>query len=153
MKYLLCLMALAAPEAASAASQVTLTSDVFVERVRQDGTGKPATVLEPPRTVAAGDRLLFVLSYRNGGAEPAQDFVVTNPVPDAVAFMGADDAEADVSVDWGRNWGKLSALTVKRPDGTARPAQPGDVTHVRWSFRKAIGAGQAGKLSFRAVAR
>lgn len=153
MKNLLSLLALAVPGTALAASQVTLASNVFVERVRQDAGGKAATVLEPPRAVARGDRLLFVLSYRNEGAEPASGFVVTNPVPDAVAFVGADDAEADVSVDWGRSWGKLSALRVTRPDGTSRAAEPDDVTHVRWSFRHAIGAGQSGKLSFRAISR
>ena len=138
---------------ALAASQVTLASDVFIERVRRDANGRATTVLEPPRALASGDRLLFVLSYRNGGNEPATDFVVTNPVPDAVAFAGAEGEEPDVSVDWGRSWGKLSALTVTGRDGKARPAEAGDVTHVRWSIRQAIGAGETGKLSFRAVAR
>jgi uncharacterized repeat protein (TIGR01451 family) len=135
------------------ASQVTLASDVFVERVERDANGRATTVLEPPKAVAPGDRLLFVLSYRNRGAEPATDFVVTNPVPDAVAFAGADGTEPDVSVDWGRSWGPLSSLTVKRRDGSTRPAEAGDVTHVRWSIREAIAAGATGKLSFRAVAR
>jgi hypothetical protein len=151
MKSFLALCGLAAPAAALAASNVTLASNILVERVRQDANGKTMTVLEPPKAMASGDRLVFVLSYRNGGAEPATDFVVTNPVPDAVAFAGADDA--DVSVDWGRSWGQLSALTVKRSDGSLRPAQASDVTHVRWSIRQAIGAGESGKLSFRAVAR
>lgn len=151
MKVLLALGALAAPAAALAASQVTLASEVFVERVLKDPNGKARTVLEPPRAMVSGDRLVFVLSYRNRGAEPAADFVVTNPVPDAVAFAGAENAE--VSVDWGRNWGQLASLTVRRSDGTFRPARPGDVTHVRWSIRQAIAAGQTGTLSFRALAR
>ena len=138
---------------AAMASQVTLARDVFVERVQRDATGRATTVLEPPKALASGDRLLFVLSYRNGGAEPAADFVVTNPVPDAVAFAGAEGAEPEVSVDWGRSWGPLASLTVKRRDGSTRPAEPGDVTHVRWSIREAIAAGATGKLSFRAVAR
>lgn len=146
MSFLLC-------AAAMAASQVTLASDVFVERVRHDASGRAVTVLEPPKRVAPGDRLVFVLSYRNGGNEPAADFVVTNPVPDAVAFAGADGAEPELSVDWGRSWGKLSSLSVKSSDGRMRPARPEDVTHVRWSIRQAIAAGETGKLSFRAVAR
>ena len=139
--------------AAMAAGHVTLASDVFVERVQRDAEGRATTVLEPPKAVAPGDRLIFVLSYRNGGDEPASDFVVTNPVPDAVAFAGADGVEPEVSIDWGRSWGRLSSLTVARSDGAVRPAAPADVTHVRWSIRQPIPAGQGGKLSFRAVAR
>jgi uncharacterized repeat protein (TIGR01451 family) len=139
--------------AAMAATQVTLASDVFIERVERDASGRAITVLEPPKSVAPGDRLIFVLSYRNGGDAPANDFLVTNPVPDAVAFAGADGTEPEVSVDWGRSWGALSSLTIKLGDGTARPAVPADVTHVRWSIRRALAAGETGKLSFRAVAR
>ena len=139
--------------AALAASQVTLASDVFVERVQRDASGRATTVLEPPKAVAPGDRLLFVLSYRNQGSAPAQDFVVTNPVPDAVAFAGAEGVEPEVSVDWGRSWGSLSSLTVTERGGRVRKAEPGDVTHVRWSIRQAIAAGETGKLMFRAVAR
>ena len=139
--------------AAIAASQVTLASDVFVERLQRDAGGRPTTVLETPKAVAPGDRLLFVLSYRNQGTEPATDFVVTNPVPDAVAFAGADGLEPDVSVDWGRNWGPLSTLMVAGADGRPRKAEARDVTHVRWAIRQAIAAGEGGKLTFRAVAR
>jgi uncharacterized repeat protein (TIGR01451 family) len=151
MRYLIAVAALAAPATAAASSQVTLASDVFVERIHQGPSGRATTKLEPPKTVTPGDRLVFVLSYRNSGIEPANGFVVTNPVPDAVAFADAEDAE--VSVDWGRSWGRLPSLTVRRSDGSSRPAQPGDVTHVRWRIRQAIAAGDSGKLSFRAVAR
>jgi len=138
--------------AALAASQVTLASDVLVERVQRDASGRMTTVLEAPKAVAPGDRLLFVLSYRNQGNAPAQDFVVTNPVPDAVAFAGAESVEPEVSVDWGRNYGTLSSLTVMERGGKVRRAEPRDVTHVRWSIRRSIAPGETGKLIFRAVA-
>jgi uncharacterized repeat protein (TIGR01451 family) len=136
-----------------AASQVTLASDVFLERIQHDANGRSNIVLEQPRAIARGDRLLFVLSYRNVGTEPAQDFVVTNPVPDSVIYAGADEAEPEVSVDWGRNWGALSSLSVKEPAGHSRAARPEDVTHVRWSIRRPIGAGESGRLTYHAVAR
>jgi uncharacterized repeat protein (TIGR01451 family) len=152
MKRLLTILGLAAlPGAAGAASKVSLASDVFVERVEQDAEGRAKTVLAPPREVSAGDRLVFVLSYRNGGAEAASGLVITNPVPDSVAFAEAEGAE--VSVDGGRTWGALAALSVIGPDGRTRPAAAGDVTHVRWRVQDVIGAGQTGKLSYRAIAR
>ena len=86
MKYWLILLALVAPSLAMAADPVSLTSEVFVERVQEDAEGKRTTVLEPPSVVTPGDKLLFVLSYVNGGADPAEDFVVTNAIPEAVAF-------------------------------------------------------------------
>lgn len=153
MKLLLFLLPLLAPAAAMAGNGVTLASNVFVERVKLDASGKRSTVLEPPKVVTPGDKLVFELAYRNGGAEPASDFVVTNPIPDAVAYAGTDGEDALVSVDGGKTWGALAMLKVKQADGTLRPAAPGDVTHVRWNFSKAIAAGEAGKLSFRGVVK
>jgi uncharacterized repeat protein (TIGR01451 family) len=153
MKFLLTLIAFLTPAAALAAEQVQLSSDVFVERVKQDAQGKPKTTLEPPSMVTPGDKLVFVLSYKNGGTKPAADFVVTNPVPPAVAFAAAEGDGAEVSVDGGKSWGRLAALQVKQPDGSVRAAAPADVTHVRWSFARAIGAGEAGKISFRGTVK
>jgi uncharacterized repeat protein (TIGR01451 family) len=153
MKLFLAILALLAPAAASAAVGVTLESQVFVERTTADAAGKPKTVLEPPKVVTPGDKLLFVISYRNGGAEPATGFVLTNPMPQAVAYAGSDASGADVSVDGGKNWGALAALRIANPDGTSRPAAQADVTHIRWRFSQAIPAGQGGKLSFRGTVR
>ncbi len=50
-------------------------------------------------------------------------------------------------------WGQLADLTVPMADGTRRPAQPADVTHVRWAFQKPIPAGATGKLIFRGVVK
>lgn len=152
MKILLALLAFAAP-AAAAGADVTLASDVFVERTSQDAQGKKKVALEPPGIVTPGDRLVFQLSYRNGGAQPATGFEVTNPVPASVVFTGVDDASAKVSVDGGKSWGALAALEIAQPDGSKRPAAAADVTHVRWSFAQAIPAGTAGKLSFRGVVK
>ena len=148
MKYWLILLALVAPSLAMAADPVSLTSEVFVERVQEDAEGKRTTVLEPPSVVTPGDKLLFVLSYVNGGADPAEDFVVTNAIPEAV-----EGDHALVSVDGGKTWGSLPALKVNRADGTTRAAGPADVTHIRWRFSQPIPAGEGGKLSFRGVVK
>lgn len=151
MKIWLALLALLAPAVASAADNVSLTSKVLVERVKTGPDGKTVTVREEPGIVTPGDKLAFVLSYRNRGAEPATGFTLTNPIPESVAFVGTDDSSASVSVDGGKTWGALASLKVANPDGTSRPALPADVTHIRWSFAKPIAAGSAGELSFRGV--
>lgn len=149
MKILLALFALLAPAAAMAADNVSLTSKVLVERVKAGADGKPVTVREEPGVVTPGDRLVFVLGYRNGGAQPATGFTLTNAIPPSVAFTGTDDTSAVVSVDGGKSWGQLAALKVAQADGTSRPAVAADVTHIRWSFGKPIAAGAGGELSFR----
>jgi uncharacterized repeat protein (TIGR01451 family) len=153
MKIWLALMALVAPAAAFAADTVTLTSDVFVERVKAGPDGKPAIVREAPKVVTPGERLVFELTYRNQGAQPATGFALTNPIPDAVAFSGTESSGAVYSVDGGKSWGALASLKVGKPDGTSRAATPADVTHVRWSFSQAIPAGGTGKISFRGVVK
>ena len=151
MKIWLALFALLAPVAASAADNVSLTSQVLVERVKPGADGKPVTVREEPGVVTPGDRLVVVLNYRNKGAEPATGFTLTNPIPAAVAFTGTDDSSASVSVDGGKSWGPLASLKVVAADGTCRPAVAADVTHIRWSFAQPIAAGGGGELSFRGV--
>jgi uncharacterized repeat protein (TIGR01451 family) len=151
MKIWLALFALLAPAAASAADNVSLTSKVMVERVKPGADGKPVTVREEPGVVTPGDRLVFVLGYRNSGAQPATGFTLTNPIPSSVAFTGSDDPSAVVSVDGGKSWGALASLKVAAADGSSRPAVAADVTHIRWSFGQPIAAGSRGELSFRGV--
>lgn len=152
MKLLLPLLLLGTP-AMALANDVALTSTVFIEKDVTDAQGRKAVVLEEPKVVTPGDRLVFLLNYRNTGARPAADFVVTNPMPPAVAYQGTPDGAAEVSTDGGRNWGRLETLKIIEPNGTVRGARPEDVTHVRWSMKQAIPSGTAGKLSFRGVVR
>lgn len=149
MRIILFILALFAPAAALAADDVSLTSEVLVERTRQGADGQPEIVREKPDVVTPGEKLVFILSYRNGGSQPAAGFTVTNPIPDSVSFTAAEGAGALVSVDGGKSWGALAALKVALADGTSRPATAADVTHVRWSFAQPIPAGNGGQLSFR----
>jgi len=154
MRILIALFALFAPLAAAhAAGNVSLSSEVFVEKTKPDAQGKPVVSLEPPAVVTPGDKLVFVLSYKNAGAEPATGFILTNPIPAAVSFTAAEGDGAAVSVDGGKSWGQLAALKVAEANGTSRPATPADVTHVRWTFGRAIAVGEAGKLRFRGVVK
>jgi len=152
MRLIIALFLMFSPALAHAADAVALDSSVFVERMVAEG-GKSRAVLEEPKIVTPGDRLVFVLQYRNTGAQPAKDFVVTNPMPGPVAYQGTNDAFAQVSVDGGRSFGALATLKVKEADGTFRAARPEDVTHVRWALREPIAAGAQGKLSFRGIVR
>ena len=154
MRFLLTLLALMLlPGVALAQSQVALTSNVLVERSVTGPDGAARTSLEAPGIVTPGDRLVFVLAYRNNAASPATDFVVTNPIPDSVSYSSSESTGSVLSVDGGRTWGELSALSVRNADGTSRPATPADVTHVRWRIAQAIPAGGSGELRFRGIVK
>jgi uncharacterized repeat protein (TIGR01451 family) len=149
VKALLLLLALLVPGAAFA-NDVALTNQVFVERVVTEADGTRKTVLAEPEVVTPGERLLFTIHYKNNGTKPAADFVVTNPVPTEVVYAGGEADGSLLSVDGGKTWGPLDALKVTGPDGSTRPAQAPDVTHIRWAFDQPVAAGAEGKLSFRA---
>ena len=155
MKIQLALLALIAPVAAFAAGpeHVSLASHVFVEHAKPGPGGRPIVVREEPKIVTPGDRLVFELSYRNAGVEPATGFTISDPIPASVAFAGDESAGATFSVDGGRTWGPLAALRVAQPNGTSRPAGLADVTHIRWVFARPIPGGVAGSVSFRGVVR
>jgi uncharacterized repeat protein (TIGR01451 family) len=153
MKMWLALIALLAPAAAIAAGDVTLNSQVFVERAKQGPDGKTVIVREAPKVVTPGDRLVFEIAYQNKGTQPATGFSITNPIPESVAFAGGETEGAVVSVDGGKTWGALASLKVPGADGKARPATQADVTHVRWAFSRAIPAGASGRTTFRGVVK
>ena len=68
-------------------------SAVFVERSKPMHDGRQRiSVLRTPAIVTPGDKLVFMLDYRNKGATTATNLVVTNPLPTAVAYQGARTA-------------------------------------------------------------
>lgn len=143
------LFAAALAQPALAASPVAIDNSVFVERVATTADGQRKVTLEEPKVVIPGDNLVFVLNYRNTGAAAANQFVITNPLPAAIQYRAEASDAAEVSVDGGKNWGRLAAMTVRGTDGSARPATDADVTHLRWAFSQPVPAGASGKILFR----
>ncbi len=141
------------PLAAQAApSPVTLSGDVKAIKTVTGADGKERTELVEPTAIVPGDRLIFGTDYANKGAEPVSNFTVTNPLPGAVRLAPDADPALTVSVDGGKTWGVLTALTVNNSDGTARPATQTDVTHVRWVL-PSIAPGASGRLTYPAIIR
>jgi uncharacterized repeat protein (TIGR01451 family) len=138
---------------AHAATPLQLSSDVFVEKQVVRADGSRTVVLEKPKLVLPGDNLVFVVRYRNTGTATASNFVVTNPLPAAVAFNGTSDGLEVVSIDGGNKWGVLSTLRVKQADGVIRAADRRDVTHIKWNLNQPLTAGAEGKLIFRGIVK
>lgn len=139
--------------AANAQGQaIALVGDVKLVKVNLDDGGETTTELVEPDTIVPGDKLIFTTAYNNTSNEPVTNFVVTNPLPEAVRLAGDADAGLTVSVDNGTNWGKIADLSVTEEDGKARAATHADVTHIRWTLAT-VAPGEAGQLEYPAIIR
>ncbi len=150
-------------------ADVKIDSKIMVERTDGAESGKTEIKLFDPATVKVipGDKLLFINTYRNTGDSAVTGFVVNNPVHSAVALIEVVEDWALVSVDGGKNFGKLSELTLTEtmatateetgetaaPEPTTRPAVASDVTHIRWVLASPIAPGASGELRFRGVVK
>lgn len=132
-------------------AQVALKGDVRVEKTVVEN-GETKKILVEPKVVVPGDRLLFSTSYVNGGEAPVTNFVVTNPLPPAVMLADDSASSLELSVDGGKNWGRLAALKVADGQGGERPAQAADVTHVRWIIARIAPHGE-GRVEYHAIVR
>ena len=153
MKYFLFALALGIPAAAVAQDAVALKSTVFVARAVTDAQGNKKNQLIPPDRVLPGEALVIMLEYRNGGAKPAANFVINNPIPGAISYTGVEQPWAVVSVDGGKTYGPMATLKIARPDGTMRAALPSDVTHLRWKFAQPIPSGATGRVMFYGIVK
>lgn len=149
---IMAMLAAAFTAPAMANNTISLESEIFVERVTNT-SGRTAVILERPTSLIPGDRLVFVVKYKNTGAAPASDVVITNPIPNAIQFQETLDGTEQVSVDGGKNWARLEKLRIALKNGESRPASPSDVTHIRWVILEDITNGDEGKLTFRGVVK
>lgn len=149
----LALTAMLMPGAALASSDVMTKASIFVERIAPQPGGARRVRLEPARQVSPGERLIYVVEYRNTGNRPVQGFTVTNPLPRTVRLDETVDGSELVSIDGGRSWGPLSALRVPLGNGSWRPANPEDVTHLRWRVGDTLMQGETRRVTFRAIVR
>lgn len=86
-----------------------------------------------------GDTILYTITYHNVGTAPAQDVVVSNPVPANTSYVdnSAAGEKAEVTLD---------RKKVPLP-------QQGEVTAVNWKIGRRLNPGDEGTVTFKAVIR
>ena len=146
------LLMLAPVAFAQEAQPITLEGEVHAVVETVDADGNTQTELVEPGTIVPGNRLLFSTNYTNTGSEPVENFVMTNPLPGPVRLAPDADSDLVVSVDGGSVWGTLAELSVTAEDGTSRPAQHSDVSHIRWTL-DVVEPGESGRLEYPAIIR
>lgn len=148
------LVVVASPALAAAQpapSPISLKGDVMLEKtVTENGVSKVQLV--EPKVVIPGDHLLFTTRYHNDGAQAVTNFVVTNPLPSAVALSSDAVPGTEVSVDGGKTWGQLGSLKVAAAPGGQRTATAADVTHIRWTI-PSIAPGASGEVQYHGIVR
>jgi uncharacterized repeat protein (TIGR01451 family) len=141
--------------AVHAVAAVELKSEAFREVEIKDKDGKVEKKLEPLVRAIPGQQVIYVLTYKNSGKQPASDVIVSNPIPKELTYIAGSETgngtNFDVSVDSGKVYASLSKLTIKKADGTLRPATAADVTNLRWKVITPLKAGASGSVSYRTV--
>lgn len=143
--------------AAPAASKGTIALEIKgqMEQEFRNEKGEMAKRLVPITKIVPGDEVIYTISYHNTGKQPADKVVITDPIPDEVAYKDGSafgpGTEIEFSVDGGKTWGKPETLKVKGADGKLRAASGSDYSHARWTLLSAVAPGQKGFVRFRAV--
>ena len=130
--------------------------DAKVEREIEvvDESGQKTIKREQAVTVLPGEVVVYTITARNVGEEPATNVVITDPIPEHMDYTGSVKGERTritFSVDGGKTYDVATALMV--PDGEGqgeRPAKPEDYTHIRWQLNDALEPGSALSVEFHA---
>ncbi|MBT8077058.1 MAG: DUF11 domain-containing protein [Gammaproteobacteria bacterium] len=158
MKNLLCFLVLAgsvfaAPLASAQESgHLNVKTVVQKEEVITDAQGQVQKRLVDAAKVVPGDEVVYTVTFRNISSEPAENVVITNPLPEEMSYVEGSafgpGAEILFSVD-GSHFAYPAELIVTE-NGAQRPAVADDFTHIRWVMTSEINAGAQGLARFRA---
>ncbi|UFS71878.1 hypothetical protein LPW11_06705 [Geomonas sp. RF6] len=129
----------------------------LVSRTQKEVTvvkdGKKEVKLVPAQNVVPGDVVLFTNHYQNSGKIPAENAVISNPVPKHMVYLDGsafgEGAEITFSIDKGKTFDTPGKL-VKTEKGKKRTARAEEYTHIRWTFKNPIPPGKEGDVGFRA---
>lgn len=123
------------------------------EEVTIDDEGNRSTRLVDATKVVPGDEVVYTVSFSNVSDEPAENVVITNPLPAELSYVDGSafgpGADVQFSVDGGVTFGSPRDLEVNE-DGVVRGATADDFTHIRWVMGEQIAPGAQGIAQFRA---
>jgi len=124
------------------------------EQVSVDEAGEAKTELVAADTVIPGEKVVYTITFRNIGDEPADNVIITNPISgdllyvDGSAFGPGTDIQ--FSIDGGKTFANPSELVVTE-DGVTRSAVATDFTHIRWVMQQELAVDAQGTARFSAI--
>lgn len=114
--------------------------------------GKKEVTLVAPSKTLPGDVIKYTNHYTNTGSKPAEDAVITNPVPKDVVYVDGsafgEGAEITFSIDKGKSFDTPGNL-FKTEKGKKRNARANEYTHIRWLLKSSIPPGKEGEVGFK----
>ncbi len=144
-------VAISARLSGSPAMPMALDGHLLVESL--DGAqvqGERRTV-RTPAEVRSGDRLIFLIRYRNHGEAALRGYDFVAPVPRGVRILPDRADMVRVSVDGGRNWSRPDSPIRIDAQGHLRSADDLTLTHVRLRLDRRIAPGEAGTVAYRGL--
>lgn len=136
-----------------AIAQIEVSTIAEVEVVEKQPDGSETVKRVAASRVVPGTEVIYTITATNAGNEPADEVVVTNPVPAQTSYVGGSAAGANThisfSVDGGNSWGRAESLTVIDANGEPRAATAADYTHVRWQLQSDLAPLQKLPVSYR----
>ncbi|MEE9346732.1 MAG: hypothetical protein V3U82_00960 [Robiginitomaculum sp.] len=153
LKIILSTACLAALAIGPAASALTAEQKVYKLVEKTNALGQVSTSRTSAELVTPGEKIVYVLAYTNDKIEPANDIVLTMPIPSDVTYMegSAETETAKLEYSAGDGFSARDDLMVIGDDGAMRTARAEELTHVRWTVIAAVAPGQSGELSFKAA--
>lgn len=143
----------AGPVAAQEPGALEVTTTVQKIVVVETEDGESRTEYVEAGTVVPGERVLYTIRFRNVGAEPAENVVITNPISTSLTYVDGsamqDGLQVEFSIDGGQSFAVADALRID-DDGEQRQASAKDYTHVRWVMQSELAVGDEGLVSFAA---
>ena len=135
-------------------AQIEVTAVAEVEVSQTNELGEKTVKRTAATSVVPGTEVIYTITAKNTGNEPADNIVVTNPVPAKTVYVDGSAFGAGTnitfSVDGGKSYAKPEKLSVKDQAGKPRAATAEDYTHVRWTFQFNLDPGQQADVWYRA---
>lgn len=137
--------------------QVTITSQKEIVEVNAEG--EEVTRRVPVDVAVPGDVVIYTVTVVNKGEVQADNIVVTDPVPTAMAYIESSvfgpvgNVSVTYSADGGVSYLPRGDLLIQIDSGEVKQATPADITHIRWLLKTALPAGESVQVGYRATVK
>lgn len=140
------------PSAVAGAEPIELKVVAEQEVTVTNEEGQEEVVRVEPKLVTPGEDVIYTISYTNLGAEPADNVVITNPVPGHMVYLPGSADGSNTTIEF-----SLDGVSFDSPENLRITTEMGpkqatadDYTHVRWVVMAPLESGAGGEVSYRA---
>ena len=145
----------AKPAAPASTGNIEFKNVAEVEIETKNADGKVEKKRAPVQKAVPGTVIFYTSTFKNIGAKPAGNIVITNPIPANTTLVAAspycEGMDIGYSTDVAKTWAVADKLKVRGADGKERAAGLSDITNVKWSPKADLAPSKVGEAGFRVV--